>query len=178
MSNPLEKAQARLIELRKEIKRLEDFIEIYQSLEAVSPIVCNSIKNENVTTFDGNKNVDNNETRPVDNEDGLRVSRRRSGITPPELAGIVERLLREVGHPLTRGEILDVLSVRDVEIPAKDKSRYIGTIMWRHKAKFVNIEGRGYWLRGERPGGDAIGLGMLAIDPPEEHSDEMPDIFS
>ena len=42
-----------------------------------------------------------------------------------------------------------MFEARDVEIPATDKARYVGTIMWRNKSKFLNIEGRGYWLRGE-----------------------------
>jgi hypothetical protein len=36
-----------------------------------------------------------------------------------------------------------------VHIPFEDKGRYVGTIAWRHKGTFVNVEGRGYWLRGE-----------------------------
>ncbi len=62
---------------------------------------------------------------------------------------LVERIMRESGHPLTRGDIVEMLSARDVEMPGQDKARYVGTIMWRNKAKFVNIEGRGYWLRGQ-----------------------------
>ena len=48
---------------------------------------------------------------------------------------------------MTRGEIVKAFELRDFEIPAKDKSRYLGTIAWRHKGKFVNVNGLGYWLR-------------------------------
>lgn len=64
---------------------------------------------------------------------------------------------------MSRGEIVDALERRDVEIPAQDKARYIGTLAWRNKGTFVNIEGRGYWLR------DA-GVPLLSgepIDAPE-----------
>ncbi len=47
---------------------------------------------------------------------------------------------------MSRGEIVDAFDRRDIEIPAKDKARYVGTIAWRNKGVFVNIEGRGYWL--------------------------------
>ena len=29
-----------------------------------------------------------------------------------------------------------------------DKAAYIGTILWRHRNRFSNIEGKGYWLKG------------------------------
>jgi hypothetical protein len=34
-------------------------------------------------------------------------------------------------------------------MPGDDKPRYIGTIMWRHKDRFVNLKGHGYWVADE-----------------------------
>jgi hypothetical protein len=82
---------------------------------------------------------------PVENS-GKRRQRTR-GARPDEIAMIMERVIRERGEPLTRGQIVEVLEARDVVIPAVDKSRYIGTLAWRHKSTFMNIDGRGYWLR-------------------------------
>jgi hypothetical protein len=88
---------------------------------------------------------------------------------------MTERLIREAGHPLTRGEIVKAFEARDVEIPAKDPARYLGTIAWRHKGMFKNVEGLGYWLKGEpMPSGSKL-LGQFAEDPPEEHCDELPE---
>jgi hypothetical protein len=75
-----------------------------------------------------------------------------------EIAQMIERVIRKVGEPMTRGQLVEALERRDVDFPAADKARYIGTIIWRHKAVFVNIEGKGYWLRGQR----LRGLGQSA----------------
>ena len=71
----------------------------------------------------------------------------RQRMRPDEIAQTIERVIREVGHPLTRGQLVSALERRDIDLPAADKARYLGTIIWRHKKIFVNIEGRGYWLR-------------------------------
>jgi hypothetical protein len=76
---------------------------------------------------------------------------------PAEIVAIIERIIREAGRPLTRGEIVEALEQRDVHIPAEDKQRYIGTIAWRHKSVFGNVGGLGYWLTGE-PLPKAMGL--------------------
>ena len=75
----------------------------------------------------------------------------------------MERVIRERGEPLTRGQIVEALEMRDVVIPAVDKSRYIGTLAWRHKSIFVNIDGRGYWLRAE----GVPSLSGAPVDSPE-----------
>jgi hypothetical protein len=81
----------------------------------------------------------------------------------------MERLIRETGRPMTRGEIVSAFERRDVDIPAKDKARYLGTIAWRHKGTFVNIEGRGYWLK------DSL-YRIQAIPTPENEIEE-PDAY-
>ena len=81
---------------------------------------------------------------------------------------MMERLIREVGRPMTRGEIVDAFAKRDIEIPAKDPARYLGTIAWRNKRIFVNIEGRGYWLRDSPAGVKGIPPNTPYSDPPEE----------
>ena len=76
-------------------------------------------------------------------------------------------MIRDAGHPLTRGEIAERFALRDVALPGEDKPRYIGTIMWRNKAKFINIEGRGYWLRGELSSKiSGVSLNTPYSDPP------------
>lgn len=65
---------------------------------------------------------------------------------PADFAGIMERILNDVGRPLNRSELVDEIERRGVEIPSTDKQRYVGTILWRHDKTFRNIEGRGYWF--------------------------------
>jgi len=73
----------------------------------------------------------------------------RPGISVSALVGAAERVLRDAGHPMTRGELVAALETRGVPMSTNDPSRYVGTILWRHQEKFENIEGRGYWLKGE-----------------------------
>ncbi len=97
------------------------------------------------------KNPNPNEKIPesVDSVDNTkRPGRKRTG-KPDNIALVIERVIRDVGQPMQRREIVKALEARDMEIPALDKERYIGTIVWRHKGTFVNVEGRGYWLRDE-----------------------------
>lgn len=71
---------------------------------------------------------------------------------PANFSEIAERVLIDVGRPLTRTELVDEIEKRGVVVPSIDKARYIGTILWRHRNKFENIDGEGYWLKGrERP---------------------------
>jgi hypothetical protein len=134
MSTPIENARKRLAALRVEAAEIERFIAMYERFD-----------DKNVSWAQPS-NVGNSEethpqkSKPVDNLG-------RDGPRPTEIAEMMERLIREVGRPMTRGEIVSAFAARDFEIPGTDKGRYLGTIAWRNKGKFVNIEGRGYWVR-------------------------------
>lgn len=78
-----------------------------------------------------------------------KKKRRHSTGKPDQMAREVELVLQEFGQPMTRGKIIEALRSRNIELSAADKGRYIGTIIWRHKETFINIEGQGYWLRNE-----------------------------
>lgn len=65
---------------------------------------------------------------------------------PSEYAAMAERLIREARHPLTRGELADGLLNRGVSFPTEDVPRYLGTILWRNRHKFINVPGQGYTL--------------------------------
>lgn len=71
--------------------------------------------------------------------------RRRSDLTPTQIADLAREALGEWGRPMTRGELVTAIESRGVVIPGKDKSKNLGTILWRFRDRFRNIEGRGYW---------------------------------
>jgi len=166
MSDPLEIAKKRLQAIKAEVAEIEQFIRMYEALSAGrvgSEIVGVNVGDldEKLSTIIGGEGVDNG-----DNFSGRRD---RMGSKPGELARLMERLIRETGRPMTRGEIVAAFERRDVEIPGKDKARYLGTIAWRHKGTFMHIEGRGYWLRSARLPGLVVG------NPSREPSDEAAD---
>jgi hypothetical protein len=163
MPSPLENAEKRLEELRQEIARVERFIRDYHEFSG-SAKRDQSDSSVVPPGFDRDGNVSpQKDIRPVDK---WRPDRRR--VRPDEIAQMVERLIRDVGSPMTRGQIVEALALRDVDLPAADKARYIGTIIWRHKSIFVNLKGRGYWLRDARPVETGFG--------DDDSADELPNV--
>lgn len=144
MSTPLESALRRLAALKEEAIWLENLIRTYRELSGVGRVVENPTSARLNIDLGGNVSLP---SIPVDNSEKVPMSRRR-GAKPDEIAHTVQRIIGEVGKPMTRGQLVQALERRDVQLQAADKARYIGTIVWRHKSIFVNIEGRGYWLRG------------------------------
>ncbi len=53
----------------------------------------------------------------------------------------------ELGTPMTRGELVNAFHMRGLPIGGVNPARNMGTIMWRLRDNFVNIEGHGYWPR-------------------------------
>ena len=69
---------------------------------------------------------------------------------PKAIANGIEAILRGADLPVRRGKLITRLAENGIPIHSQDKSKYIGTILWRNSDRFVNIEGRGYWLT-DRP---------------------------
>ncbi len=79
--------------------------------------------------------------------------------TPSQIAAAAKQLILNAGKPLTRSELAFALTRAGVILNATDESKYVGTIMWRHKNSFEQIEGEGYWPIGEpRPTESRNGL--------------------
>jgi hypothetical protein len=146
MANPVKLARERIAALRAQVAELERFIAVHEVLtsdtseqatfDRLSMIVSTSVPL-------GNKTYAYNSPHPVDNP-------RREGakkMRPDHMAELVARIIREVGRPMTRGQIVEALEARDVPIPYDDKHRYVGTIVWRSKRLFVSVSKRGYWLK-------------------------------
>ncbi len=138
MSEPIEEAKKRLAWHMQRAKELEDFLRLYEDLSSMNAEHGDIWEREPEETKE-----------PVEKPVERRRMSTRGGATPREIAEIMRRVIRERGQPMTRGEIVEALEARDVDLPAADKGRYIGTIAWRHKAFFKHIEGRGYWVTGD-----------------------------
>jgi hypothetical protein len=61
-----------------------------------------------------------------------------------EMLAEVRRLILAERRPLKRGELVKRLEDRGFEIVGTDKSKVLGTNVWRSK-QFVHIDGEGYW---------------------------------
>lgn len=142
MSSPLENAKKKLAQLKAEVARVERFINDFH--EFASGTDTDRVEPLSLQNDEGK--VSEKSVAPVDSVD---KSRRGKGTRPDAIAKMLENVIRDVGRPMIRSELVEALERRDVELAAADKPRYIGTIIWRHKGIFKHIEGRGYWLRSE-----------------------------
>lgn len=71
---------------------------------------------------------------------------KKGSIKPSAIADRVAEILREEGRPMTRSKIAKRLVELGVPLAGRDTSKYVGTILWRHRERFVNLERLGYWL--------------------------------
>lgn len=58
-----------------------------------------------------------------------------------------ERLILAAERPLTRGQLLDQLEAGGFTVMGGDKSKVLGTNLWR-SGRFWNLKGAGYWPKG------------------------------
>lgn len=79
---------------------------------------------------------------------------------PKEIARFIMAILEDKRRPMTRTQLVDELEARGHSIPAQDKARYVGTVLWRHDRAFINLPNMGYWLRAK-----ALEAANYAPDP-------------
>lgn len=58
------------------------------------------------------------------------------------------RIILREGRPMKRGELVRQLEARGFQIAGTDKNKVFGTNVWR-SGKFDQVEGHGYWPKGE-----------------------------
>lgn len=64
---------------------------------------------------------------------------------PEETVKVSRDILVQLAQPLTRRQLVDALRERGLVIKAKKPVNWLGTILWRAKDAFIQLEGRGYW---------------------------------
>jgi hypothetical protein len=134
MDDIVSKALKEKKELQRRLAEIEQFLRVYNELSGrngeAGPPVDSADKS----------------TRAVGSEPTRRAFLRR----PDAVVRVATTILEHTGHPLTRGELAVELEERGVELRGKDKesrARYVGTILWRKRDLFENIDGKGYWFR-------------------------------
>lgn len=80
------------------------------------------------------------------NHPSRRASRAKRAAQVAAMMDDAERLILEQGRPLTRSALLRALTDLGHEIEGADKSKVLGTNLWRSK-RFDNLKGSGYWPR-------------------------------
>jgi hypothetical protein len=121
----------RLHQVRRElVERLNDVEKLIKETEALRGRVLP------VLAAPGS---DNEKSRPEPVSNG-----------PAEIASAVREILIEADRPMRRGEIAEALTRRGIVVPGADKSKNVGTIIWRHSREFISLPNLGYWLK-DRP---------------------------
>lgn len=128
--NEIKKIMEKRELLRQELEKIDNFLDLYRELtgtEAVrsEPPVSGSVE-------------------PPKSHGRKRTS---GTAKPSDVGPMARRILLEHGKPMTRSELLNALEERDVVLAGDDKAKYLGTILWRMKEAFVNLDGYGYWPR-------------------------------
>jgi len=125
----IEKARKKIAELEAEIAKLRDFVSLYVTLA-----------DDSSTEF----SVERQEISGAAH--GVPSPRRRvrGGSSPEMIVKVAKEAIRELGRPLTRTQLVEELEKRGLSIGGTDKSKNMGTIIWRSD-EFMSVEGYGYW---------------------------------
>jgi hypothetical protein len=115
-------------ELRKQLADIEEFIRLWNELFG--------------TEGEQNRLIATLPPHPMPAANGQRAPR---SPTRERAAGIARRVILAKGKPMTRGELVAAFRAEGEPVAGEDPSKNMGTIMWRLRDRFVNIEGQGYW---------------------------------
>ncbi len=110
--------------LLEELRKVEDFLRLYEHLFGAKA------------------------TKPSATKGSSEVATRRRArnvLPPARLAEIAREIILESGHPMTRGQLVEAMEARGIPLAGTDKSKNLGTILWRFSDRFQNIPGEGYW---------------------------------
>lgn len=140
MTDLVQNARERIAALRQEIEMLESFVAQSERVAAI------------LGTATPRASADAAPHSPVD-ESPRPVDRPRTRVTDnPKpatvVAGAIE-ILRARGKPMTRRELHGALAARGLEVKGADPVKALGTMLWRGRDRIDQIEGRGYWPKGD-----------------------------
>lgn len=129
MSDVIQEAKARRAKLQQEIDLIDQYLKLHRQIfgsEVRETLALgDQVEAEVVSAASREKVVPLND--------------------PVAIANDVEAILVSAKEPMTRGELRTALATRGVVINSKDASKYLGTVLWRNRHRFVNVEGEGYW---------------------------------
>jgi hypothetical protein len=162
MDRAIEKALKEKQDLEERLAKINQFLALYEEFsgtDSETPETGSLSRTGNIVYGDVSADaaVDIERVRGVNQQylsgsysmaTSSAASRKR---TPGEIVRMATAALKDVGKPMTRGELAEALKRRGAILPGNEperQARYVGTILWRNQEQFENIEGKGYWLRG------------------------------
>lgn len=82
-------------------------------------------------------------------DDPPKTERPTRNLPKALMSQVVKQILHERRKPMTRTDIVEALELKGIPVAGADRNKAIGTIMWRMRDEFVNLQGWGYWLASE-----------------------------
>jgi hypothetical protein len=173
MDRVISNALRRRAELRTQLKEIDKFLELYEEFKVpgdpAQPTFQIHYRGEGLPEQSESESEQAGEMKAdemtpsqetEEGEDGV------PGLTRAALLPHIKATILEAQRPLTRGQLLQKLDMKGVRVGGKaDRSKNMGTIMWRLREHFVNLQGFGYWLR-DRP------FPLAGYDPEDLNSPE------
>jgi len=174
----LRRAVERRDELAQELQKIKDFISTYQSIANSLRLDTKNITGTLPDLFDDALNPAPATIDPQEREAEVAdaAEARRTRVTgnpkPADVIAAAVTLIGDVGRPLTRRQIHRGLKNRGILVKGTDPIKTLGTTLWRSGGDYLEqIEGRGYWLKGEPvpplPDIASIDLDELLDDHPD-----------
>lgn len=124
MNELLQKAMERRDALRRELEAIEGFILALSAQEAAAS--------------------SRSKSRHLDLFEPRQQTRAERAAAVSAMMDDAEQMILREGRPLTRFQLLERLERAGHQIEGGDKSKVLGTNLWRSK-RFHNIQGAGYW---------------------------------
>ena len=129
VSDAIQRAKARRAEIAQELELIDQYLSLHARLFSA----------EEATEREDSADQT---TAPA----GQQKMRRKND--PQAVADRADEILRQHGRPLQRGDLVRRIEKSGMPLFSKDKNKYLGTILWRHRDRFTNIEDQGYWIKG------------------------------
>lgn len=156
MSFDLNAAISRRATLLEEIDKLDKLIELWRWWQG-----------SGLATPDASPENNDSAVGSASSSKGGTEGDRETHASPAEVSREVLAVLVAAERPLKRGALLSALSKRGVKVGGTDKSKVLGTILWRAKDQFVSLSGWGYWIK-DRPYPPALYDPLKVTDSQED----------
>jgi hypothetical protein len=125
------KALKRRAELLEEVEKIDVFLELWHHYSGGTKAETASPK----------------AAAPVSAPARSARPKKAGSLSREEVVVEIRRVLLETGRPMTRGALLKELLAQGVAVGGTNKSKNLGTILWRSRDEIVHIDGAGYWVK-------------------------------
>lgn len=142
MDAALQKALKRRDDLLKQLETIDQFIAVYRELageEVPLPRLAMTTVTPSARAFDSGRAP----------ESSIRPAPRPQNPPLEALVPAAIEIMRAKGRPMSRRELHDALTERDLEVKGADPRKTLGAILWRARDYIDSLEGRGYWPKGD-----------------------------